>query len=271
MWLAFWRKEKWEQLGNLCAYVKKNKRRKCKKCDLGPVEQQYFDAVAASKSPSVNKFKLEDCRSATLIAPGDAGYMAHVRKIINAFQARRPKGYVPQPPSNLYLASKMTECVVRACYGWDYARIIQYDAPDGQSPERAYLECDMLRSEAPRSTVFVGEIKSYAANRPSATAQLYRRCKVLATCFEHVIPIVFSVKMSSMEKTQDMLHPVVQTVTRKGFLYLHIVLTLKDVLDYADESRMHYDEKIIADAYAEAQKLVAQNLIQKNKKHLQKK
>lgn len=229
------------------------------------MEQQYFNAVAGSGSPAVNKFLLEDCQDVTLIAPNDTGYLAHMKKIIGEFQAKRPEGYVPRPPSNLYLASKMTECVVRACYGWDFARIIRYVR--SQSPSHAYLECDVLRSDAARATVFVGEIKSYAANKPSATTQLRKRCEALAMCFKYVIPIVFSVKMSSMKKTQDLLHPVAQAVTRKGFLYLHIALTLKDVLDYAVETRMQYDEKLISDAYAEARKSITNYIKKQIKKN----
>ncbi|MDR2449024.1 MAG: hypothetical protein LBD52_03600 [Prevotellaceae bacterium] len=270
MWLAFWRKEKWIQLGSLCAFVKKNRRRKYKKCNVSPIEQQYFDAVAVSKSPSVNKFDPGDCQNVTLIAPNNADYLVHMKKIISAFQAKRPKNYVPRPPSNLYLASKMTECVIRACYGLGYARIIRYDTPAGQSFEHAYMECDIIRSDVAKSTVIVGEIKSYASNKPSATSQLYKRCKILAICFKHVIPIVFSVKMSSMEKTQDMLCPAPRAVTRKGFLYLHIAFSLKDVLDYAVETRMQYDEKILQDAYVEARKLATQKYMHRNTKKLQK-
>jgi hypothetical protein len=255
MWLAFWRKEKWGQFGSLCAFVKKNRRRKYKKCNFGSITQQYFNAVAVSKSPSVNKFTPGEGENVLLITPDNADYLAHMKKIIEAFHAKRPKNYVPHPPSNLYLASKMTECVIRACYGWGYARIIRYDVP--ASSERIYMECDVIRSHAARSTVFVGEIKSYASSMPSATAQLYKRCKALAACFRHVIPILFSVKMSSMKKTQDMLYPIPRVVTRKGFLYLHIAFSLKDVLDYAAETRMQYDEKLISAAYAEARESVA--------------
>ncbi|MDR3184746.1 MAG: hypothetical protein LBT49_05010 [Prevotellaceae bacterium] len=265
MWIAFWRKEKWSQLGNLCAFVKNNRRRKCKKCNLDPVKQQYFEAVAGSGSPAVKEFWLKDCQDVTLIAPNDTDYLVRIKKIISEFQAKRPKDYVPRPPSNLYLASKMTECVVRACYGWDFARIIRY--AQGHSPSHAYLECDLLRSDTARATVFVGEVKSYAANKPSATMQLRKRCEALATRFEHVIPIVFSVKMSSMKKTQDLLHPIARAVKRKGFLYLHIALTLKDVLDYAAETRMHYDEKIISDAYAEAQQSITNYVKKQIKKN----
>jgi hypothetical protein len=268
MWLAFWRKEKWSQVGSLCAFVKKNKRRKYKKCDFGPIAQQYFEALAVSKSPSVNKCKPEDCHNVTLIAPNNADYLMHVKKIISAFQAKHPGNYVPCPPSNLYLASKMTECIVRACYGLGYSRIIRYDASASDSPTPAYLECDVIRSDTAGSTIFVGEVKSYAANRPSATSQLYKRCKVLAACFAHVIPILFSVKMSSMENIQDMLHPTPRAVTRKGFLCLHITFSLKDVMDYATANRLHYDEKIIEAAYAEAQALVAQKFTQKNNEKL---
>jgi hypothetical protein len=151
----------------------------------------------------------------------------------------------------------------------DYARIIQYDAPVGESLERTYLECDVIRSDAANSTIFVGEIKSRAAGKLSATAQLRKRCKVLVTCFKHVIPMVISVKMSSMEKTQDMLNPVPQAVTCKGFLYLHIPLTLKDVLDYAVEARLQYDEKLIMDAYADAKKVAARNFIKEKNKQQQ--
>jgi hypothetical protein len=266
MWLAFWRKEKWSELGNLCAFVKKNRQQKYKKCNFAPISRQYFQAVAVSKSPAVNQFESEDCENAMLIAPNSADYLTHMKKILDAFHAKRPKNYVPRPPSNLYLASKMTECVVRSCYGRGDARIIRYDTPADRSLEHAYMECDVIRSNAVRSMVFVGEIKSYAATRPSATAQLYKRCKVLSTCFKHVIPIAISVKMSSMKKTQDLLHPFPRAVTRKGFLYLHIEFTLKDVLDYAAETHMHYDEKAIFAAYAEAKELVVKKFLQRNDK-----
>ena len=164
----------------------------------------------------------------------------------------------------------MTECVIRTCYGLGDARIIRYDTPACQSLERAYMECDVIRSDVTGSTVFVGEIKSYASSRPSATSQLYKRCKILAIRFKHVIPIVFSVKMSSMEKTQDLLWPTSRAVTHKGFLYLHIAFSLKDVLDYATETRLQYDEKILQDAYVEARKLATQKYMYKNNKKLQK-
>jgi hypothetical protein len=264
-WLVFWRKAKWGGSENLCAYIKKNRQRKHKKCDLNPIIRFYFKAIAASKSPAVNKFKQEGCQNVVLITPNNADYLVHIRKIINAFHAKRPKDYVPRPPSNLYVASKMTECIVRSCYGWGYARIIRYDAPAGSPSGRTYMECDVIRSDAAGSTVFVGETKSYAARKPSATAQLHKRCSVLATCFRHVIPMFFSVKMSSMEKTQDMLHPIPQAVTHKGFLYLHVALTFKDVLDYASQARLQYDAKLVLDAFAEAKETAAKFVQKKNK------
>jgi hypothetical protein len=269
-WLVFWRKMKWGESVNLCAYVKKNKRRKHKKCDFGAVAQLYFSAVAASNSPKAGKIKWEDCQDVMLIAPNNGSYLVHMKKIISAFHARRPKGYTPRTPSSLYFASKLTECIVRSCYGLDYARIIQYDAPVGESLERNFLECDFIRSDAANSTIFVGEIKSRAAGKLSATAQLRKRCKVLVTCFKHVIPMVISVKMSSMEKTQDLLNPVPQVVTCKGFLYLHIPLTLKDVLDYAVEAHLQYDEKLIMDAHASAKKIAERSFLKEKNKQQQK-
>jgi hypothetical protein len=266
MWFAFWRKMPWGQSFNLCAFVKQNKRRKYRKCDFTPVAACYFNAVAASKSPSVNRFEPEDCHNLMLVAPNNKDYLVHVKKIIDAFHAKRAKNYVPRTPSSLYFASKMMECIVRTCYGLGYARIIQYDTPAGQTLERTYLECDVIRSDAASATVFVGEIKAHALNRPTVAAQLQARCKILATSFKHVIPIAIGITMSSMEKTQDLLHPTLRAVTRKGFLYLNIALTLKDVLDYAAETRMQYDEKIISDAHAEAKELAAKQSIKNNNK-----
>jgi hypothetical protein len=268
LWFECLKKRKQAQFRDPYAHFKKNKKRKRKRYDYAPIEQFYFETMNTSIPTDTGHMNPKNQRNIHLISSSHTDYLQHMRSLLEKFRARRPVGYVPKPPSNFYLVSKTVECIARTCYGSDYDRIIRYDIPCRRNSEQVYMECDMLRTPPPgQSTVFVGEIKCYAVRKPSATMQLSGRCKILAQKFKHVVPILIHVKLSSMTKTQDMKCPEFRLTGQKDFPVITISLSFKDVLDYAAEACVQYDEKVMMAAYAEARELVKQrNLYKKNKK-----
>jgi hypothetical protein len=268
LWFDCLREKKQAQFRDPYARFKKNKKHRRKRYNYTPIERLYFETASTSATTDTGNIEPKNNRNIHLISSSHTDYLRHMKTLLETCRTKRPAGYVPKPPSNFYMVSKTVECIARTCYGSDYDRIIRYDISCRHNFEQVYMECDMLRTPPPgKSTVFVGEIKCYAVRRPSATLQLSGRCKILAQKFQHVVPILVDVKLSSMNKTQDMKRPEFRLTGQKNFPVIVISLSLKDVLDYAAEARVQYDEKVMMDAYAEARELVKQrNRYKKNKK-----
>jgi hypothetical protein len=276
-WLAILRRLKRErqtaqpQNRDRYACYKNRKRhrrhRRRQRYDFTPIEQQHAEMVAATGSA----LKSKNCQNIKFITSGDTGYLSYMKTLLDTLRAKRPAGYVPKPPSNRYCASKMIECIVRTCYGSDYARILRYDVPCKDAFEHVYRECDIVRitgnGDSSGSSVVVGEIKAVSTRkRLRISSQLQSTCEVFASAFAHVTPLIITVKMASMETTQDMECPVVQMMDNNGFVYASISLSLKDALTFADKAHVSYDKKIMMAAYADARGLVKQKNWRKNKK-----